>query len=72
MAEDDMTKIAFVTDDGMYYYTRMPFVLKNAWTDFQEAMNKAFEGLIGKIVEIYVNNIIVKSKDKSTVIEDLI
>lgn len=62
MAEEDMEKTAFVTDDGIYCYTRMPFGLKNAGTDFQEGMNKTFEGLIGKIVEVYVDDIIIKSK----------
>lgn len=41
----------------------MSFRLKNTGADFQEEMNKAFEGLIGKIVEVYVDGIIVKSKE---------
>lgn len=52
MAEEDMAKTVFVTYDCIYCYTRMPFGLKNVGVDFQEGMNKAFEGLIGVIVEI--------------------
>lgn len=66
-----MAKLVFVTDDGIYYNTRMPFSLKHARADFQEGMKKAFEGLIGIIVKIYVNDIIVKSKTKATAIADL-
>lgn len=61
-----MAKIAFITDDGIYCYTRMPFGLKNAGAEFQKSMNKAFDILIGKIVEVYIDDIITKSKKKST------
>lgn len=55
MAEKDMARTAFVMDDGIYCYTRMPLGLKNDGAVFQEGMNKAFEGVIEKIVEIYVD-----------------
>lgn len=58
-----MAKTAFVTDDGIYCYTKMPFMLKNDGADFQEGINiKAFEGLIRIIMEDYVD-IIIKSKE---------
>lgn len=66
MLSEDIAKTAFFTDDGIYYYTRMPFRLKNVGVDFYEDMNKAFEGLIEKIVEVYVDEIIVKFKKKET------
>lgn len=59
-----MAKTAFVTNYGIYCYTRMPISLKNAGTDFQEWMNKTFDGFIGKIVEVYVDEITVKFKKK--------
>lgn len=65
-----MAKITFVTDDGIYCYNRMPSGLKNVGTDFQEGMNKAFNGLIGKIGQIYVD-IIIKLKKKESAHEDL-
>lgn len=55
-----MAETAFVNVDGIYYYTRMPFSLKGVGANFQEGMNKDFEGLIGKIVKAYVDDIIVK------------
>lgn len=47
----------------------MPF--GNAGVDFQKGINKAFEGLIGKIVEVYVDYIIVQSIKKKSTPEDL-
>jgi hypothetical protein len=40
----------------------MTFDLKNAGATYQRAMNYIFHSLIGKIVEIYINDIVVKSK----------
>lgn len=65
MTKEDMPKIAFVTDNGIYCYTQMPFGLKNVVADFQKRMNKAFERLTRKIVEVYVDDIIFKSKKKN-------
>lgn len=52
MEEHDMAKMAFVTDDGIYCYTRIPFGFKNAGENFQESMNKEFEGFIWQIVKL--------------------
>lgn len=66
MVEADRVKTTFVTDNCIYFYTRISFRLKIAGTEFQEFMNKAFEGLIEKTIEVYVEEIIVKSNDKGT------
>lgn len=71
MAKEDMPKTTFVTNDDIYYYTCMPVGLKNIGVEFQESMNKAFDGLIGKTIEVYVDDIIVNSKDKNTAMIDL-
>lgn len=42
IAAKDMEKISFVTDDGIFYYTRMPFSLKNTGAEFQKMVNKLF------------------------------
>lgn len=60
MVEEDMMKISFVTNIGICCYTRIPFRLRNQGVDLQEGMNKAFKGLIGTIMEIYVDDIIIK------------
>jgi len=49
---------------GVYCYTVMPFGLKNIGTRYQRAMNAIFHEHTRKIVECYVDDIAVKSRDK--------
>lgn len=58
----DQEKTAFVTDQGLYYYTVMPFGLKNAPATFQRMMNSVFYDQIGRNVEAYIDDMIVKLK----------
>lgn len=48
---------------GLYCYKVMPFGLKNAGTTYQRLVNKIFKPLIRKTIEVYVDNMITKSKD---------
>ena len=43
----------------------MPFGLLNAGATFQRAMDNAFNELIGKIIEIYQDDLTVSSKERS-------
>nr|GEW43622.1 reverse transcriptase domain-containing protein [Tanacetum cinerariifolium] len=52
LAEADEEKIAFHTGQGVYCYTKMPFGLKNAGVTYQRLMDKAFEGQIGRNIEV--------------------
>ena len=47
---------------GAYEYVVMPFGLKNASAPYQRAMNAIFHDLIGHSMEVYINDIVVKSK----------
>lgn len=49
----------------------MPFGLKNAGATYQRFVNKMFENQIGRNVEVYVNDMIVKSKKEQDHISDL-
>jgi hypothetical protein len=64
MAEEDILKTAFRCPGhvGLYEWVVMTFGLKNAGATYQRAMNYIFHGLIGKIVEIYIDDVVVKSK----------
>ena len=62
MHQPDEAKTAFTTHESIYCYTKMPFSLKNAGATFQRMVNKMFKDKIGKNVEIYVNDMIVKSR----------
>jgi hypothetical protein len=57
--------------DGLYCYVVMPYGLKNALPTFVRAMSKTFGDLIRDRVEVYVDDIVVKTKRGSTLVEDL-
>ncbi|KAL2242652.1 UNVERIFIED_CONTAM: Retrovirus-related Pol polyprotein from transposon [Sesamum indicum] len=61
MAEEDQDKISFVTERGIYCYKVMPFGLKNAGATYQRLVNRMFEDQIGKTMEVYVDDMLVKS-----------
>ena len=56
---------------GVYFYTIIPFSLKNVGAPYQRAMNAIFHEHIRKIVECCVNDIVVKSCDKGDHLADL-
>ena len=71
LAIDDQEKTAFVTLVGNYHYKVMPFGLKNARSTYQRMMTKMFEPQLGKNVEVYIDNMVIKSKLVSEHLEDL-
>ncbi|RVX18269.1 Transposon Ty3-I Gag-Pol polyprotein [Vitis vinifera] len=64
MSPDDEEKTAFITPHGLYCYKVMPFGLKNAGATYQRLMTKIFKPLIGHSVEVYIDDIVVKSKTR--------
>ncbi|KAL2246102.1 UNVERIFIED_CONTAM: Retrovirus-related Pol polyprotein from transposon [Sesamum indicum] len=71
MVEEDRDKTSFVTEKGIYYYNMMPFGLKNAGATYQRLVNRMFGDLLGKTMEVYVDDMLVKSKRSQDHIEDL-
>jgi hypothetical protein len=71
MAKEDRRHTAFVTVDGLYCYVVMPYGLRNALPTFFRAMSKTFGDLILDKVEIYVDDIVVKTRERSAIVEDL-
>jgi hypothetical protein len=49
----------------------MTFELKNAGATYQRAMNNIFHELIGKIVEIYIDDVVIKSMDHESHFDDV-
>ena len=63
--KEDQHKTKFTTPWGTYKFLRMPFGLLNAGATFQRAMDFSFKELIGKIIEIYQDDLTVFSKEIS-------
>ena len=62
LAFDDHEKTSFVTPIGNYHYKVMSFGLKNARSTYQRMMTKMFEAQMGKNIEVYIDDMVVKSK----------
>ena len=64
MALEDMEKTSFITPWGTYCYKVMPFGLKNVGVTYQRVATTLLHELIHKEVQVYVDDMIVKSKDR--------
>ena len=71
LALNDQEKIAFVTPIGNYHYKVMPFGLKNVGSTYQRMMTRMFEPQLGKSIEVYEDDMVVKSKVVSEHVGDL-
>ena len=63
--------MAFITSLGLYCYRVMPFGLKNAGATYQRLVNQMFSKQIGRNVEVYVDDILIKSNEEEDHLEDL-
>ena len=61
MDPDDQENTSFVTGQGTYCYRVMPFGLKNAGATYQRLVNKMFQKQIGTTMEVYIDDMLVKS-----------
>jgi hypothetical protein len=73
MAIEDISKTAFRCPGhiGLFEWIVMTFELKNAGATYQRAMNNIFHELIGKIVEIYIDDVVIKSMDHESHFDDV-
>nr|GEZ01054.1 reverse transcriptase domain-containing protein [Tanacetum cinerariifolium] len=70
IAEEDEEKTTFITSQGIFCYSKMPFGLKNAGATYQRLVEKAFQKQIGRNLEVYVDDLVVKSRMEKEVIRD--
>ena len=68
---DDQKKIAFVTPTRNYQYNVMPFGFKNTRSTYQRMMTRMFEPQLGKNIEIYIDDMVLKSKLESEHVSNL-
>ena len=71
LATEDQEKMAFISPNANYHYTVMPFRLKNAGATYQRMMTRMFRDKIGQAVEVYIDDMLVKSKQEARHIKDL-
>ncbi|KAL2246282.1 UNVERIFIED_CONTAM: Retrovirus-related Pol polyprotein from transposon [Sesamum indicum] len=71
MAEEDRDKTSFITEKEIYCYNMMPFGLKNAGATYQRLVNKMFGDMLGKTMELHVDDMLIKSKRSQDHLADL-
>jgi hypothetical protein len=68
---EDEVKTAFITLHGVYCYTMMPFGLKNTGATYQRCMQACLKEQIGRNVEVYIDDIVIKSAKADRLLDDL-
>ena len=58
----DQEDAVFITDCDLYYYKVMPFGIKNIGATYQHLVNVMFKEHICKTIEVYVDDMLIKSK----------
>mgnify|MGYP004478379657 CR=1 FL=1 len=71
MKESDQAAIAFITPYSPFCFNTMPFRLKNAGATYQRMIQTCLEKQIGKTMEAYVDEVVVKTKHVETLVDDL-
>ena len=71
MAKEDQEKTAFITSQRLYCYKVMPFGLKNTGATYQKLVNQMFKKQIWRNVKVYVDGMLVKSKEEEDHLDDL-
>ena len=71
MDEADQEKTSFITSQGLFCYKVMPFGLKNVGETYQRLINHMFRPQIGQNVEVYVDDMLVKSLDEKKHLDNL-
>jgi hypothetical protein len=71
MKESDQLATSFITPFGMYCYVTMQFGLRNAAATYQRCMRHVFGDHIGRTVEAYVDDIVIKTRKAEDLVNDL-
>ncbi|KAK1630610.1 hypothetical protein QYE76_004925 [Lolium multiflorum] len=71
LKKEDQELTAFITPHGVFCYNVMTFGLKNAGATYQRCMQACLGEQIGRNIEVYIDDIVVKTKHAATLIDDL-
>ena len=64
MYQPNEEKTAFTMPHGLFCYKVMPFGLENVGAIYQRLMTKIFKPLIGRMIKVYIDNIVVKTRTR--------
>ncbi|GJX51427.1 reverse transcriptase domain-containing protein [Tanacetum coccineum] len=71
MAKEDEEKTAFITSQGIFCYSKCVRSLKNMLSTYQRLVDKAFQRQIGRNLEVYVDDLVIKSRTEEEIIRDI-
>lgn len=71
MHKGDEEKTSFNMDRGTFCYTKMSFGLKNAGMTYQRLAEKVFKPQVSRNIEVYVDDMIIKSRDDDHFLKDI-
>jgi hypothetical protein len=71
MKESDQLATSFITPFGMFCYVTMSFGLRNASATYQRCMQHVFGDHIGRTIEAYVDDIVVKTRKADDLVSNL-
>jgi hypothetical protein len=71
MKESDQLATSFITPFGMFCYVTMSFGLRNVGATYQRCMQHIFGDHIGRTIEAYVDDIVVKTRKADDLVSDL-
>nr|GEU87442.1 reverse transcriptase domain-containing protein [Tanacetum cinerariifolium] len=68
---EDEEKSAFITSQGIFCYTKMPFGLRNVGATYQRLVDNAFHKQIGRNMEVYVDDLVTKIHTEDEIVRDM-
>jgi hypothetical protein len=71
MSREDEEHTAFIIVDDLFCYVSMPYSLKNALPTFMHVMHKTFGDLIRDLIDVYIDDIVVKIKSRASLLDNL-
>ena len=71
MHRPDAEKTSFITPHGLYCYNVTPFGLKNPGATYQRLVTKIFRPLLGSTMEVYIDDMLVKSEQHPDYVDHL-
>nr|GEW45142.1 hypothetical protein [Tanacetum cinerariifolium] len=69
MAKENEEKTAFITSQGIFCYTKIPFGLRNAEATYQRLVDKEFHKQISRNLKVYMDDLVIKSCTEDEIVD---